>query len=110
MLDAAPANVVRARMATSESVDVAALAELARLALDPRDAEIIAQQLGAILIHLETLQAIDVDDVLPWSPDAPASAPLRDDLADPPIDRATILAGVPAVDGELVAVPRFVDT
>ncbi len=97
-------------MAATESVDVAALAQLARLSLEAHDAETVARQLGEILAHLETLQAIDVDGVLPWSPDAPASAPLRSDVAAAPLDRAAILAGVPAVDGELVAVPRFVDT
>ena len=105
-----PANVARARMAATESVDVAALAQLARLSLEAHDAETVARQLGEILAHLETLQAIDIDGVLPWSPDAPASAPLRSDVAEAPLDRAAILAGAPAVDGELVAVPRFVDT
>ena len=90
----------------SPEPDVAHLARLARLALPPDELARVAADLRSILAYVAQLEAIDVSDVPPMVHPLPFSAPLRADVAAPPLERATALAGAPEHDDEAFIVPR----
>jgi aspartyl-tRNA(Asn)/glutamyl-tRNA(Gln) amidotransferase subunit C len=68
--------------------DVDAIAALARLRLDPDEADRMAGQLTAILDHMDELRAVAVAGVPPFAIAAADVAPPRsDDMAPDPLSR-----------------------
>jgi aspartyl-tRNA(Asn)/glutamyl-tRNA(Gln) amidotransferase subunit C len=90
--------------------EVDALARLARLAIDDDERASLTRDLGDIVHYIGRLSAIDVDEIAPWRPPMPTQAPLRADIAAPPIPADEIVGGAPASEGGLVIVPRFVES
>jgi len=89
--------------------EIDSLATLARLSLPDDERDTFARQLGTIVSYLEQLQGVELEGVPEYVAPLPDAAPLRDDVASAPIERAAILAGVSATRDDLVIVPRFVE-
>ncbi|HBH03394.1 MAG TPA: Asp-tRNA(Asn)/Glu-tRNA(Gln) amidotransferase subunit GatB [Candidatus Rokubacteria bacterium] len=89
--------------------DVAHVARLARLALDPDELERMRTQLDGILAYVDQLRALDVEGVEPTSHAVPLVNVLREDTVVPPLAQEAMLANVPDRVGELVRVPRIIE-
>ncbi len=83
------------------------LAALARLSLTGPQAQAFSRQIGQIVGYIQQLASVDVTDVPEYAPQAPASAPLRDDVPGGRLSRDQVLAQAPVTRGEHVAVPKF---
>lgn len=87
--------------------DVARVARLARLELDPEEQDLFARQLAGILAYAEQIQRVPTEGVEPTS-HAGDAAMLRDDEVRPSLPRDASLAAAP--DGDAAAglfkVPR----
>jgi aspartyl-tRNA(Asn)/glutamyl-tRNA(Gln) amidotransferase subunit C len=90
--------------------EIAAIARLAQLELDPSEIELFRRQLGEILAYADQVQQIDTTGV-------PATASVvtrhradRDDVVRPSLDRDVALANAPdaALDAGLFRVPRVI--
>ena len=89
--------------------EVQHVARLARLALDDRRLDAMADQIGTILEYMETLNRIDTTDVEPTSHAvSAATTPVRDDTAREHLERTRALANAPDQDGESFLVPRVI--
>ena len=90
--------------------EVARIAALANLDLDPAEGELFARQLGEILAYANDLQQLDTTGVLPTTSVAAGDAGDRADESRPSLDRATALANAPdpAAGAGLFKVPRVI--
>ncbi len=93
--------------------DVEYVAALAHLELEPAELERMAQQLDAILEHIDQLNRLDTTNVEPMAQVlAPSSSPnpsLRDDVTQLCLDRARALAAAPDTDGTFFKVPKVIE-
>lgn len=88
---------------------VSHVAKLAQLALSDDELDAMQNDLGAILEHVDQLQALDVTRAAATAHLAVARMPLRADQAKPGIEHATALRSAPkTLDGGF-AVPAFVE-
>jgi aspartyl-tRNA(Asn)/glutamyl-tRNA(Gln) amidotransferase subunit C len=89
---------------------VAAIAALAHLELDPRELDLFAKQLSDILAYAEEVQSVDTAGVPPTASVLTRHAVERDDRMQPCLDPATALANAPdpAVGAGLFKVPRVI--
>ena len=89
--------------------EVARIAALANLELDPDEVDLFARQIGEILAHAEELQQIDTTGVPPTAGVGDESAD-RADETRPSLDRAAALALAPdaAPVAGLYRVPRVI--
>ena len=95
-------------MATRISAEeVAHVARLARLALTPDELERFTEQLGAVLEHARDVEALDTSGVPPTAHPLPLANVLREDVAQPSLDRDEVLAQAPAVELHRFRVPRI---
>jgi aspartyl-tRNA(Asn)/glutamyl-tRNA(Gln) amidotransferase subunit C len=94
-------------MADSD-LDVAYVAKLARIALDPAEIERFGVQLEALLEHVKALEALGVDGVAATAQVIPASNVARDDVPVPSLSREVVLAQAPESDGNYFRVPRII--
>jgi aspartyl-tRNA(Asn)/glutamyl-tRNA(Gln) amidotransferase subunit C len=83
---------------------VAHVARLARLELTDEERRLFARQLAEVLAHAESLQALDLAGVEPWS-GAPDAALREDDPRDG-LPAAHALAAAPDAADRLFRVPR----
>lgn len=86
-------------------IDIAHVARLARLGLDPAAMARYADQLGVILEHAARIQAIDTEGVTPTAHPLGVVNRFRGDEVGPSLDRHVVLSQAPATEGEYVAVP-----
>ncbi len=93
----------RGRLISTE--EVRHVARLARLALDDDEVGRMAEQLSAILEHVDAVRRLDTADVPPTAHPLPVDNVLRRDLEAPCLDRATVLGQAPATEGPLFRVP-----
>ena len=101
------------------SDDVAKLATLARLRIDPEESGRVLAQLGAIMSLIDELQSVDTSGVAPTThvQDLYATAPgepgaglrLRDDAVTEEDRRADYQSCAPAVERGLYLVPRVIE-
>ena len=91
------------------SDDIARLARLARIHLDPADTADVRQKLDAIFGLIDTLQAIDTAGVVPMAHAQDVSLPFRDDVVTAEDCRARFQAQAPEVADGLYIVPRVVE-
>lgn len=95
---------------TSPSLDVAYVADLARIELSPEELTLFQKQLADILGYVNQLQKVDVSSIpdTPIDPHLPTNV-LRPDRVRPslPTDRA--LANAPAQANSLLTVPKIVE-
>ncbi|QXC63102.1 Asp-tRNA(Asn)/Glu-tRNA(Gln) amidotransferase subunit GatC [Aquihabitans sp. G128] len=89
------------------SDDVAHVAQLARLELDPAQVELFTGQLAAILEHAEDVEALDLADVAPTSHPYPLVNVLRPDEVGATLPNAEALAAAPQAEGGRFRVPTI---
>ncbi|MBM3695825.1 MAG: Asp-tRNA(Asn)/Glu-tRNA(Gln) amidotransferase subunit GatC [Actinobacteria bacterium] len=90
-------------------IDIAKVARLARLALTPDEMEAYGAQLGAILEHAASLQALDIQGVPPTAHPLPMLNALRPDEVEETLEREEVLAQAPDRDGPYFRVPPFME-
>ena len=89
---------------------VAAIAALAHLELEPGEVDLFARQLGDILAYAEEVQRVDTTGVPPTSRVVTRHATDRLDAVGRSLDRETALSNAPdaAADAGLFKVPRVI--
>ena len=85
------------------------LSQLSRLELQDGEKQDMADQLEQIIACMDVLNRLDGSGVEPMSHVFPVKNVLREDEVTPSLDRAALLAGAPASDGEAFLVPKAVD-
>jgi aspartyl-tRNA(Asn)/glutamyl-tRNA(Gln) amidotransferase subunit C len=102
-----PGNLagVSARISTD---DVAKVARLARLSLNPEELERAAAQLSDVLAHFADIDALDLDAVEPMTHPASIANVMRDDVEIDGLDRDEVLAAAPAAESGRFRVPPIV--
>jgi aspartyl-tRNA(Asn)/glutamyl-tRNA(Gln) amidotransferase subunit C len=85
------------------------VAELAALAVTDDEAEALCAELGSILAHMESLDAVDVTGVEPMFHPLGLATPLRSDDVLPAQDPQTFLAAAPESEASAFAVPKVLD-
>jgi aspartyl-tRNA(Asn)/glutamyl-tRNA(Gln) amidotransferase subunit C len=90
--------------------DVAKIAALANLDLDPSELDLFARQLGDILNYAEQVQQVDTTGVPPTASVVTRHAADRPDEVRPSLDRDEALANAPdaATDAGFFKVPRVI--
>lgn len=96
-------------MSTLDLQDVKRVAELARLELSDEEAERMAASLGQILDHVEALQALDTEGIVPTAHAIPLATPMRPDEPEPGIDPERALGNAPRREGDAFAVPKVLE-
>jgi aspartyl-tRNA(Asn)/glutamyl-tRNA(Gln) amidotransferase subunit C len=90
--------------------EVERIGHLARLRLDPEEADALARDLDAILGHVEELEAVDTSGVSAVSASgAERPTPLREDRAAPSLAVERALANAPDSDGGAFLVPPVLE-
>jgi len=89
---------------------IAAIAALARLELDPAEVDLFARQLGDILKYAEQVQRVDTTGVPPTASVVTRHATDRADELRPSLDRGVALEAAPdsALDAGFFKVPRVI--
>ena len=85
------------------------IAELSRLELQAGEKQAMTAQLEQIIAYMDVLNKLDTTGVEPMSHVFPVKNVLREDEIAPSQDRAELLAGSPAGDGEAFLVPKAVE-
>ena len=85
------------------------VATLGRLYLTEEEKSKYLNQLDDILKYMDTLAAVDAENVEPMASPVELFNPLRDDIVKPslPIDEA--LANAPALEGPSFKVPKIIE-
>jgi aspartyl-tRNA(Asn)/glutamyl-tRNA(Gln) amidotransferase subunit C len=88
--------------------EVERIGHLARLRLEPEEADALARDLDAVLGYVAELEALDTSGALP-GPGRSSATPLREDraAASLPLERA--LANAPESDGSAFLVPAVLE-
>ena len=89
--------------------EVAKIAHLARLALEPADAESLGRELSNILDLVEQMDGADTEDVAPMAHPLEMAQRLRDDEVSESDQRDAYQVGAPAVDQGLYLVPKVIE-
>ena len=92
----------------SGDIDVAYVAKLARLALEPAEIERFETQLVALLDYVKALEALPVADVAATAQVIPSTNVMRDDVAVPSLPRDAVLGAAPKREGAYFRVPRII--
>ena len=95
-------------MSLSDS-DLARLARLARLRLDPAAGDALKSQLTGILHLIEELQAVDTQGIEPLAQSPHLQLRLREDRVTETDRRADFQAIAPQVENGLYLVPRVAE-
>jgi aspartyl-tRNA(Asn)/glutamyl-tRNA(Gln) amidotransferase subunit C len=86
--------------------DVAHVARLARLQLEPDELAHFTEQLAGVMEHFADIDALDLAGVEPMTQPYPLQNVLRDDVAGACLDRDEVLAEAPAAqDGRFLVPP-----
>ena len=80
----------------SQSIDVAYIAELARIALTDEETKLFQGQLEMIVAYVEKINELDLDNIKPTMHGQLSTNFLRDDVVRPSLDREAVLANAPA--------------
>ncbi len=84
---------------TLSADDVAHVATLARLGLDPEERERLGRQLDSILDHISRLQRVDTSSVPETAQVGDLVNVMREDRCEPSLPAEAALGGAPARDG-----------
>jgi aspartyl-tRNA(Asn)/glutamyl-tRNA(Gln) amidotransferase subunit C len=90
------------------SADVAHVAQLARLSLEPDELERFTEQLAAVLAHAADVEALDTAGVPATAHPLPLVNVLREDVVVASLDRHVVLAAAPAVEDDRFSVPKII--
>jgi aspartyl-tRNA(Asn)/glutamyl-tRNA(Gln) amidotransferase subunit C len=89
--------------------DVEHVARLSRLALGEAEVERMREQLAAILAHIDTLRALDTEQVEPTSHAVPMENVMREDEPRPSLPQDAMLANAPDRSTNFFRVPRIIE-
>jgi aspartyl-tRNA(Asn)/glutamyl-tRNA(Gln) amidotransferase subunit C len=89
--------------------DVEHVARLSRLSLSAAEIDRMREQLGAILAHIDTLRALDTEQVEPTSHAVPAENVMRDDEPRASLPQEAMLANAPDRSTDFFRVPRIIE-
>ena len=92
---------------TTELVDY--ISELSRLELQAGEKQDMTAELERIVAYMDVLNQLNTGGVEPMSHVFPVKNVLREDEVFPSQDRAELLEGSPAPDGEAFLVPKAVE-
>ena len=95
-------------MSISE-IEIARVAELARIRLDAATVTDVTRRIGNILAMIDQMQAVNTDSVEPMANPLDAKQRLRSDDISEPDMRAQFLAMAPATADGLYLVPRVIE-
>jgi aspartyl-tRNA(Asn)/glutamyl-tRNA(Gln) amidotransferase subunit C len=95
-----------ARPITTE--DVRHVAKLARLDLPPERLTRLTGQLESILGYVAKISRVDVAGVEPMAHALPLCNVFRDDVVEPSLPLAQVLANAPETDGPFFKVPKVI--
>lgn len=90
-------------------IDVAYVANLARLDLSAESRELFQRQLGTIVDYVRQIGELDLTGIEPTSHGQPIYNVFRADVERPGLDRERVLANAPARIGDEFKVPRIVE-
>ena len=90
-------------------IDVAYVANLARLELTDEEKATFQSQLETIVQYVEKISAVDVEGVEPMMHGRPLVNAFREDVVKPSLDRETALANAPAKVGDEFLLPKIVE-
>lgn len=93
----------------AENFDIQYVADLARIALTPEEAQRLGAQLGNILGYVEQLRSVDVSQVEPTSHAFPLVNVTRRDEVVPGLPHEDALANAPLKSNGLFMVPKIVE-
>ena len=91
------------------AIDVAYVAELARLDLTDEEKAVFQPQLENIVKYVEKISSVAVDGVPPTQHGHAVVNALREDEVRPSMDRAEALANAPGRIGEEFLLPKIVE-
>jgi len=94
---------------SSPKIDVAYVAELARLELTDAEKAVFQPQLEKIVGYVEKISSVDVPDVPPTMHGRAIVNAFREDVVHPSLDRETALANAPARTGDEFMLPKIVE-
>jgi len=89
--------------------EVAKIAHLARLAVEPREAEALGRELSNILDLVAQMDEVDTDSVIPMAHPLEMAQRLREDLVSEEDRRQRYQANAPAVENGLFLVPKVIE-
>ena len=90
----------------SEQVDVAHVANLARLKLTDEEISRFQREINDILAYIDSLKEVDVDGIEPTAHASAISNVIREDVAGDCQDIDRTLKNAPEEDDDLIAVPN----
>ena len=93
----------------SHSIDVAYVAELARLELAPEEKRLFQQQLETVVRYVEKIGQLDVSGIEPTLHGQPLANVFREDVVVPSADRERVLANAPQRNGYEFKLPKIVE-
>lgn len=93
----------------NKAIDVAYVAELARLELTEAEKAVFQPQLENIVRYVEKISSVDVSDVPPTLHGRDIVNALRDDTVRPSLPRDAALANAPARTGDEFMLPKIVE-
>jgi aspartyl-tRNA(Asn)/glutamyl-tRNA(Gln) amidotransferase subunit C len=93
----------------SSDLDVAYIAQLARLELTAEETALFQTQLAQVLEHAEKLREVDVEGVEPAAHALPMFDVLREDLPRPGLTQEEALQNAPRAANGLFIVPRVIE-
>lgn len=88
-------------------IDIAKVAHLARITLSEEELANYGEQCTTILEHAERVQSVDTDGVPPTAHPFPMVNSFRDDVVEPSLDRAEVLAMAPDTEDGYFKVPAI---
>lgn len=91
------------------AADVARLAHLARLEIDPAESAAVLDKLQAIFGLLDQLNAVDTTGVTPMAHAQDVAAALREDVVTEGDQHALFQSVAPAVEDSLYLVPKVIE-
>lgn len=91
------------------SDDVAKIAHLARLAVEPEQSEALGRELSTILDLVEQMDAVDTDGVVPMAHPLEMAQRLRPDVVTEENRRERYQANAPAEEKGLFLVPKVIE-
>ena len=89
--------------------DVKRIAHLARLEVEPHEAEQVLSQLTGIFRLIEEMQAVNTDGVEPMAHAQDVMLRLRDDMVTEADQHALFQAIAPQVEADLYLVPKVIE-
>ena len=85
------------------------IAALARVGLTPDEMERMRDQLSAVLDHIQMLQEVNTDDILPTAQVIQQQNVMRDDVVRPSLPRELVLMNAPDQEDGYLRVNAVLD-